>query len=368
MCRELDGMPLAIELAAARVEMFSVQQIAAHLTDRFRLLANGFRTAAPRHQTLWAVVAWSYALLDEPQQRLLTSLSVFAGWTLEAAEAITAAPGLAGADVSVALGQLIAASLVEVEHRDGHRRYRLLETIRQFAAEQLHRSADQERRIRTRHRDWYLDLAERFSQSIPGSAENEAMDLLEAELGNLRRALDSCSSDSSGLEPGMRAAGRLWWFWYTRSHWTEARGHLERFLAQSTLHQQSAARAEVLFALGSILRNQGELEAARALLQESLTIQRVLGDPSGQALVLSELGRVVRAVGEYDSAWVMLEESRALYEQLGNHRRMTRQLNGLGALARMRGDLDRAQEWCERSLSLNRSTQDHMGMWIDWCH
>jgi len=191
------------------------------------------------------------------------------------------------------------------------------------------------------------------------------MDRLESELENLSGALDSCSLDPAGVKQGLRVAGQLWWFWYTRHHWMEGRVHLERLLRHPTAHVHDAARAQALFSLGGILRMQRELDAADMVLQESLTIQRALGDRSGQAFVLNELGRTMRAMGDYESAQAMLEESLALFEQLGHGWGVARQLNGLGQIARMRGDLGRAQELCARGLSTSRSIQDRMGMWID---
>jgi non-specific serine/threonine protein kinase len=211
VCRRLDGMPLAIELAAARVRVLAVEQIAARLDDRFRLLTGGSRTVLPRHQTLRAAMDWSYDLLSEPERALFRRLSVFAGgWTLEAAEAICPGEGIEAAAVLDLLTSLVDKSLVLVETRTGEARYRLLETIRQYSRNRQGRSGEAAT-VQRRHRDWYLALAERAEAELRGPRQETWLERLEVEHDNLRAALE-WSAGQPATDAEMRLAGALRWF------------------------------------------------------------------------------------------------------------------------------------------------------------
>ena len=233
VCRRLDGLPLALELAAARVRLFSVAQIVARLDDRFRLLTAGPRTALPRQQTLRATVDWSYALLAEPAQTLLRRLSVFAGgWTFEAAEAVAAGDGIQAYAVLDLLAQLVDESLVIAEEQRDSVRYRLLETIREYAAERL-REAGEAERTRDRHLAYFLSLAEAEGPRLRGPQGRAAIARLEEEHDNLREALEwslagrrSSEQRQRGEaghgEAALRLSGALAWFWWVRSYHDEA--------------------------------------------------------------------------------------------------------------------------------------------------
>jgi predicted ATPase len=208
ICHRLDGIPLAIELAAARVKVLSPEQIATRLDDRFRLLTGGARTALPRQQTLRALIDWSYDLLDEPEKALLSRLAVFAGgWTLEAAEAVCADETLESWEVLDLLSHLVDKSLVIVDEAldGGDSRYRLLQTVRQYALEKL-READGADAANDRHRDWFLGMAEAAEPELQGAGQKAALNRMEAEYDNLRGALDRALQTTP--EPALRAAGR----------------------------------------------------------------------------------------------------------------------------------------------------------------
>ena len=267
VCRRLDGLPLALELAAARVRVLSVEQLAARLDDRFRLLTRGSRTAPPRQQTLRATVAWSYDLLAAPERRLFERLSVFAGgWTLEAAEQVGAdaapagpaapgpqAEGLDSAEVLDLLSQLVDKSLVVVEDEDGggEVRYRLLETLREFARERLAASGE-DAAVRRRHAACYLALAEAAAPELLGAQQAVWLDRLEQELGNFRAALAWCASRGDrpdAAETGMRLAAALWRFWDERFYLSEGCRWLETVL-RTCGPAAATTRARVLLGLG----------------------------------------------------------------------------------------------------------------------
>ena len=233
ICRRLDGIPLAIELAAARLAVLSLDQLAARLDDRFRLLTGGSRTALPRQQTLRATLDWSYDLLDEPERLLLQRLSVFAGgWTLEAAEAVCAGDGIAPEAVLDLLAGLVAKSLVLLEEGRTGARYRLLETVRQYAARAAG-SGGGSAAVQDRHLDWYLALAQQAAQRIGGAERELWLERLEGELENLRAALHWSSTAEDRQEAGLRLAAALEDFWYIRGYAGEGRHWLEHLLERS---------------------------------------------------------------------------------------------------------------------------------------
>jgi predicted ATPase len=241
VCRRLDGLPLAIEMAAARVHSLPPAELAARLDDRFRLLTSGDRTAPPRHQTLHAAIDWSYDLLGAEEQTLLRRVSVFAGgWTLSAAEAVCAGEGLTRPALVPTLLRLVDHSLVVVERSAGEARYRLLETVRQYAAERLE-EAGEEATVRHRHLAWCLTLAEAAEPALFGADQMAWFAWLDAEQDNLRMALawslvadgPDHPSDGPTLQAGLRLAGVLAQYWFVRAPWSEAASWYDRLLARS---------------------------------------------------------------------------------------------------------------------------------------
>jgi predicted ATPase/transcriptional regulator with XRE-family HTH domain len=256
VCVRLDGIPLAMELAAARVDSLSVEGIAARLDNRFRLLTGGARDALPRQRTLRATLDWSYDLLSEPEQALLDRLAVFAGgWTLAAAEAVCVGEGVEGWEVLDLLGSLVNKSLVQTEEAGGEVRYELLETVRQYGQERL-AVAGGAAAVRDRHLAWCLALAEKAAPHLTGPEQGGWLTRLETEHDNLRAALVS-ARETGADELGLRLAAALSHFWYIRSYCSEGRGWLEAALARGG-SAWPTARARALNGAGNLARQQGD--------------------------------------------------------------------------------------------------------------
>ncbi|HEV2281289.1 MAG TPA: hypothetical protein VGX75_02720, partial [bacterium] len=235
------GIPLALELAAARAGALGTEEIARRLTDRFRLLTHGSLAVLPRHQTPRGMIDWSHQLLSAPEQTLFRRLSVFAGgFALPAAEAVCAGETIAHADVFDLLARLVDRSLVICEERDGETRYRLLETIREYGGERL-REAGEDAAVRGRHRDYFLALAERLDREQHGPELGDWLTRLEMELDNLRAALHWCRIHRAA-DAGLRMADALFRFWDTRGHLREGRDWLVTFLSLSSAPDGVRAR------------------------------------------------------------------------------------------------------------------------------
>ncbi|HLK58212.1 MAG TPA: BTAD domain-containing putative transcriptional regulator, partial [Chthonomonadaceae bacterium] len=246
VCRQLEGIPLAIELAAARVKAMTIEQIASRLHNELDLLTGGSRTALSRQQTLRATLAWSYALLSAPERSLLQRLSAFAGgWPLEAAERIFGGEDNEAQRVSDLLTSLADKSLVVWEAREEGGRYRLLEIVRQYAAEQLEASSEGDR-VRTAHRDWCVAFVEEAEPHLRGAQQGEWMRRLDTEYDNLRAALTRSPSDIQGALAHLRLVGVLWRFWYTRGRYSEGRKHMEQALGRAEAQAPTSERARAL--------------------------------------------------------------------------------------------------------------------------
>jgi len=370
VCRQLDGIPLAIELAAARLRALSIEQLAARLDDRFRLLTGGSRTALPRQQTLRALIDWSYDLLDEPERALLRRLSVFAGgWTLEAAEAVAGdgAIGLLGSpspDTLDLLTSLVDRSLVQFEAQDGEGRYRLLETIRQYARERL-REAGEEGAARARHGDYYLALAEEAEPHLIGAEQAAWLDRLEREHDNLRAAMDfgfaPLSTAIENGDVGLRFVGALWRFWSVRGHVGEGRERAASVLARPENQAPTGARAKALNAAANLAQDQGDYVEARARCEEALAIRRALEDRQGVAGCLNGLGLIATDQGEYARARSLHEEALAIRREEGDRWGVAGSLNNLGNVAQLQGDFETARPLYEESLAIFREMGDRRG-------
>jgi predicted ATPase/class 3 adenylate cyclase len=388
LCQQLDGIPLAIELAAARVKLLTVEQIASRLSDRFRLLTGGSRTVLPRHQTLRAAIDWSYELLSEGERVLLGRLSVFAGgWTLAAAEGICSGDGIEEWEVLELLGQLVDKSLVVAEEQGEEVRYRLLETIRQYGHEKLQASEEADA-LRDQHRDWHLTMAEQAKLD------------LGADHGNLEAALE-WSMQRGDAEAALRLGEALHGFWYPRGYLREARERLEKALSLPGAEAPTAERARALaragywacrlgdyqgarellegalaigrqlgiqnrtlgalFYLGHVAAFQGDYQAARALYEEILTILRQSGDQDNpyRAWPLCSLGELANLEGNYEGARALLEESLEIHRQMGDGYGIACLLKSLGDVARNQGDYQRARALYEESLEIQRQLGHH---------
>jgi non-specific serine/threonine protein kinase len=365
ICRRLEGIPLALELAAARVKVMGVDEIAARLDDRFRLLTAGSKTALPHHQTLRALVDWSYDHLTPTEQSLIQCLSVHAGgWTLDAAERVCAGNGVEEWEVLDLLSNLVDKSLVELDvggvDRTGRARYRMLETVRQYAAQRLLESG-KEPPARARHRDYYVELAEEVEPRLTGPEQGTWLSRLEAEHGNLRVALDTCARASADVGPGLRLAGALGRYWLIRGHWSEGRDALARLLARTETDHSTPPRANALKWAGNLAYMQGDYAPAHAFYEESLTVFRNLGDRAGVGAVLSNLGNTAVWQAEYAQACAYYEESLAIRRQLGDQWGIAASLNNLGNWAYLQGDYTRARACYEESLAISRELGDRTG-------
>jgi non-specific serine/threonine protein kinase len=361
ICARLDGMPLAIELAAPRLRSMSVDELSEHLDQRFALLTDGSRTALPRHRTLRSTIDWSYDLLGEAEKLFLRRLSVFVGgWTLAAAEGVCAGEGIEHRDVLDLLTSLADKSLVAAEQEDAQTRYRLLETVRQYARDRLEDTGGSAA-ARLRHRDYYLALAEEAGPKLRGAEQAEWLRRLEEEHENLRAGLE-WSLVEAGSKGGLRLCGALGRFWWTRGHFTEGRQWCTRVLGKAGAEERTRERACVLNAASVLSYHQGDYPAARALQEESLAICRELGDRFGIASSLNSLGNVAFNQGDYPAARALHEESLAIRRELGDRFGSAGSLNNLGLVARNQGDYPAARALLEESLAIHRELGDRFGI------
>ncbi|MDQ2808277.1 MAG: tetratricopeptide repeat protein, partial [Chloroflexota bacterium] len=362
ICRRLDGIPLAIELAAARVRLLPVEGIAARLDDRFRLLTGGSRTALPRQQTLRALIDWSYDLLPSGERRLLRALSVFAGgFTAEAAAAVVEATDPPDPPFSDTLQQLVNKSLVLLEpDPTGTARYSLLETIRQYTRDRL-AEAGEAAATRTRHRDWFLALAEAAEAPIREQQAAHWLNRVEREHDNLRAALAWSHDAPDGLEAELRLAGALQTFWIRRGYWIEGRAWLEAALDRPG-PAAPAARAKALEGAGRLATGQGDFVEAHAQLELSVKLYRQVDEHQATARTLVSLSWVAQRQGDSKRAASALEEGLALYRMLGSKQGVADVLDNLSILALNRKDAMGAQRFAEESLALQREAGNRRGI------
>ncbi len=361
ICRRLDGMPLAIELAAARVPSLSIQQIAQRLDDRFHLLTGGSRTAEPKQQTLAATLDWSYALCSEAERKVLQRLSVFSGgWTLDAAETVCAGEGVEAGDVLDLLSLLVDKSLVVVEKPEGgETRYRLLETIRQYVAEKLAYSGELDE-SRNRHLSYFVDWTE---HAIPHLFRQEVytwLNRLEAEHDNIRAALEWSHVTPGGAPAGLQLAATMGYFWQIHAYHTEGRTRLAAALDQKANRQRNTTRSRALYREAVLAFHQSDYQAVRILADESLAISREIGE-AGQleiANALEILAEVASETGQYTESIPMYEQALALYRKLGNLVGIGDTLKMLGWTNMRSGDFKQAESWLNEGLIACRESGD----------
>jgi non-specific serine/threonine protein kinase len=401
ICRRLDGLPLAIELAAARLNVLPAEDVLARLSDRFRLLRRGGRTGDERHRTLQATLDWSYALLEPAGQAVLRRLAVFAGgWDVAAAEAVCTGEAVEAVAVLELLDDLLDRSLISVREADGVPRYGMLDTVRHYGLQQLERE-DETAAVRDRHLDWCATLAEQAAPALQGPRQAAWLARLDRERENLRAALQ-WAMDRGQAALGLRLAGGLWMFWRRRGHLREGRHWLAALLAlvadgpaaapmalRASAIEWAAWLAEdehefeqaaTLFAQSSRLRRalgederptghlinaamearaEGDYYRATTLLEQSLAQHRALGNREGiivggLGLSLSRLALVLAERGEYARATALYEECLALVRELGDREGIGIALLGLGDIARDLGDAGRVKAYCEETLGLFR--------------
>jgi predicted ATPase len=405
ICIRLDGIPLAIELAAARTEALSAEQINDRLHDRFHLLTAGSRTALPRHQTLRAMVDWSVNLLTERQKTLFRRLSVFsAGWTLEAAEAVCGGDAVGPQDVLGVLSELVAKSLVNAEHFSGEVRYGMLETLRQYAYELLMADVGAHE-VQRAHAEYFLTLAERTETSFVGAELSQWLERQEREQDNSRAALRWAidNEDATG-ETAMRIAtalcrfGSVWqirgryrresldWLSVAISRSADARPSVKAAALQMAGHQayklcdldkasawleesarlyrtmgSSGVPPEVLSTMGRLAGLRGSHDEGSALLREAMTRAAELGDNRTVQLGYSYLGEIQVREGAWEQASATLEQGIAVSKELGDQHYLAHSVNELGALMRHQGDAPHAARLHEEALAVFESISDAEG-------
>jgi predicted ATPase/DNA-binding SARP family transcriptional activator/DNA-binding CsgD family transcriptional regulator len=367
VCRHLEGIPLAIELASGRIGVLSAEQLASRLVDSLKLLTGG-RTADPRHRTLRATLAWSHDLLSEPERTLFRRLSVFAGGgTLEAAEEVCSGEGIEQDDVLDILSKLVDKSLVVAEASpgvEGELRYRMLEPIRQYGQERLQQSGEADA-IRERHAASFLALAEQAGPELRGPRQVMWLKRLDTERDNVRGAMRWLLGQGES-QTVARIGWALWLFWWMHGHFTEGRRWMEEALAKGSA-MTAAFRAKTLFVAGTMADGQADRRSAEPLLEESLMLFRQLGDKLGSAFALSGVGLVAVGQGHHERGVAFFNEAVDLFLKKGERWGASVTLSFLAVGWFGRGDPIRAKRLAERGLELARESGATEGICVA-CH
>ncbi len=379
ICQRLDGLPLAIELAAARIRLLPPQDMLVRLESQLQLLTSGARDLPARQQTLRATMEWSYGLLDDVEQTVFRRLAVFVGgFTLQAARQVCDADGALGPDVLDGLASLLDHHLLEPRAGvPGEPRFGRLRLVREYALERLEASGEADA-CRRRHAEYFAALAEAAEPQLTGAEQQVWLDRLAAEHDNLRAALDWCRGEDAG-DIGLRIAGSLGRFWWVRGHLREGRHWLEAMLALSRpwvrsapersasadaagrlseIRRVQAAVGKALEWAGSLATSQGDYRAARAYHEESLAIRQEVGDQQGQAVSLTDLGVVAARQGDYSTARALYTESLAIRREVGDQRGIAASLINLGLVSESQGDYGGARAAYMESLSVTRELGD----------
>jgi ATP/maltotriose-dependent transcriptional regulator MalT len=362
ICYRLDGIPLAIELAAARAKVLSVEQIADRLDDSFRLLSAGGRTMIPRHRTLHATMDWSHELLPELERLLVRRLSVFVGgFTLNAVEAVCVGVDLRKDEVLDLLSPLVDKSLVLVVEQDGEARYRLLETVRQYEWEKLSESGE-EGQLREQHAGYYLTLAEEAEPELKGERQLAWLERLEREHDNLRVAM-RWLLERGESEEAARLGWALWLFWGIRGYYHEGRRSMEQALsAEGSVAMPASARAKALYVEGMMKNYQGDHLSAESLLEESISLFRECDDKLGTAYALSNAGFAALGQGQPRKAITLTEEAVDLFLEVDEKWGAAIELGFLAVAWRDQGDHERAKRLAERGLALSREVGERQAI------
>ncbi|MFJ5740568.1 ATP-binding protein [Streptomyces microflavus] len=359
LCHRLDGIPLALELAAGRLRALSVDQVLLRLDDRFRLLRGGSRGAPPRHRALRTAIGWSHELCTPAQRLLWARLSVFAGqFDLEAAEYICGGDGLAADSVLDVLEELLAQSVVEREDSAVGTRYRLLESVREYGAEWLAATGDT-RRMRRRHRDWFLGLATWCELDWFSARQAEVAARIDSELPNLRRAMECSMESPDEVHLAQHLAGSLWFYWAGCGRLSEGRYWLEHVLEEPTPYD--ASRLKVLWVLGYVAVLQGDAVAAVSALQECREEAERAGDATAMAYAVHRTGCLAIVTDDPPRAEELLREALGRYREVGelNSNVVMAQVELAMAVAFL-GDLDAAAAICEE---VREVCEDHGERW-----
>ena len=365
ICTRLDGLPLAIELAAARIKLLTPQALLARLEHRLQVLTSGTRDLPARQQTLRSTITWSYELLPEGSQRLFRRFSVFVGGcTLGAAEAVCGDTDAVASDVLDGIASLLDNSLLQQTEQAGDEpRFVLLETIREYGRACLEASGEGEE-TRCAHANYYLRLAEEADPKLCSAEREQWVHRLEQEHNNLRAALN-WSVERKEAATALRLGGALWRFWFWQGHLGEGREWLEKALAVAgsesgglTTQELPAVRAKALGGAGVLTHYQGDYRQAKLLCEESLALFRALGDKRGMAASLNGLGLIARASNAYAEARALHEESLAILRALGDTWGIAEALSHLMIVAFSHGDYTAGKLLCDESLAIFRAFGD----------
>ncbi|MBX7044043.1 MAG: tetratricopeptide repeat protein [Ignavibacteria bacterium] len=355
ICHRLDGIPLAIELAAARTKILSPEKIHDRLDDRFSLLTGGRRTAIPRQQTLRAMIDWSYDLLAEDEKELWSMLSVFSGgWTLEAAETVCRSEDT---DVMDLLQNLREKSIVIFD--EASERYRMLETIRQYGDDKL-RSSGRIDDIKDRHLEYFRSAASEAGENLKGPEMKTWLVLTEAESANIEKAFYH-SMMSSRLEDALLIAGAMGYYWETKGMYSEGRHRLESAL-NAAENIRGDTRARALVHAGRLAHIQGDIETAKSCYSESMSIFRESGNQAGIAAALKNFGLLSYEQGEYKRSEELHEEALEMFRQSNDKRGTAYSLNDYAAVLIEQGKFERAKQILEEGLVIHREINDKRGI------
>ena len=362
ICARLDGLPLAIELAAARVKVLSPASMRTRLTSRLQLLTGGARDMPERQQTLRAAIDWSYDLLSEAEQKLFRRLSVFVGGcTLEGAEAVCDTKSDLDLDLLDGMASMVDKSLVQrVEQAKGEMRFVMLETIREYALEKLEASGEEASTKRV-HAAYCLVLAEEQATEQSGAEGAEWLERFTLEHDNFRASLEWLT-ETGDADWGLRLGTALFRFWEMREYLAEGRARLGKLLKLPGAAAPTKARARALFAAGVLAAEQGDYASSDALVRESLDIGRKLGDKQGVAVSLNALAVSARDHGDVAGARSLFEESLTLWRESGDQKAVARSLSNLANVVKLQGDYAGARALYAECFSIFRGLEDHAGV------
>lgn len=362
ICARLDGLPLAIELAAARVKVLPPRGLLSRLESRLKLLSGGARDLPSRQQTMRGAIAWSYDLLNEEEKKLFRRLSVFVGgWELEAADAICRDSGDFEIEVLEGVESLVDKSLLQLREMSATEpRFLMLETITEFGLEQLTASGEDEK-SRRYHADFFMKLAERGETELLGAQQELWLDSFEIEHDNLRAAL-RWAEENQEAEIGLRLVGALWRFWEMRGYLSEGRERLSAVLSLASTPATMKARLKALYAAGVLADAQCDYSSARSLFEEKLALHRKLNDNWGIANSINNLGIMALRDRDYVGARSLYEESLSIWRKLGNQTAIALSLINLGNVADLQGEYDSAHAFYADSLEVFKQLLDKRGV------
>lgn len=354
ICRRLDGIALAIELAAPRLRTMSIEELNSHLDDRFGILTGGHRTALPRHRTLRSLIDWSYDLLSAAEKTMLRRMAVFTGGlAVDSAEFVCVGDSVDREQVFELLTSLTDKNLLLAEPREDATRFGMLETVREYAWDRL-RESGEETLLRSRHVEFFAKLTD----AIPLEHDQEKRELmckrLDQELGNLRAAFAWCDADANRVPLGLRVAGALAWFWMTRGCFSEGRGWIERFLAAAPDGGSEQDRAKGLATAGALAYFQDDYAPAVEYHQQAIALYRRLGLGDKAAPLVGNLGGLAVNRGDYAQAYGLFNEALATAREAGDRQHISMWLYNLGVLGCATGDFEQARIVLEECVLISR--------------